>query len=158
MFELLILLLIVWLIKRGNGKNKKLKKLNKRSVPVGNTQNTLKTFADQLIKAATETNQKLQNQEKPPVYSSQLGEGRYIATTARMEEEFRGSMQTDSTEGECLCDPELEHERIQEIVPESVYTNEIGNEPLIDYSVRGLVQGFVMGEILTRPAQRIKRR
>ena len=66
-------------------------------------------------------------------------------------------MQVNSTEGECICDPELEHEREKEPVPTSVYAGEIGKEPLVDFSARGVLQGFVMSEILTRPVQRARR-
>ncbi len=74
------------------------------------------------------------------------------------EGSFRGSMQTESTEGECICEPELEHGRKAEPESESVYASEIGREPLVDFSSRGILQGVVMSEILTRPAQRAGRR
>ena len=69
-----------------------------------------------------------------------------------------GSMMFDSSEGECLCDPELEHERIAEEDPQSVYAQEIGSENRLDFSAQGLRQAIVMNEILTRPAQRFGRR
>ena len=65
-----------------------------------------------------------------------------------------GSMMYDSSEGECICDPELEHEREIKVEPESVYANQIGREPLLDFSSKGILQGVVMNEILTRPTQR----
>ena len=65
-----------------------------------------------------------------------------------------GSMTFDSTEGECLCEPELEHERPVSTVSQTVYEGEIGREPLVDFSAKGVLQGFVMNEILTRPVQR----
>ena len=68
-----------------------------------------------------------------------------------------GSMQIDSTEGECLCDPLLDHERVADNEPESVYAGEIGREPLLDLSTKGLYQGIVMSEVLKRPAERWRR-
>ncbi len=64
----------------------------------------------------------------------------------------------ESLEGECICDPELEHERESVSEPESVYTGEIGKERLVDYSPRGILQGVIMSEILTRPSKRTMRR
>ncbi len=72
--------------------------------------------------------------------------------------ETMGSMAFDSTEGECICDPELEHERVTEVDPQSVYANEIGAEPVLDFSAKGILQGVIMSEVLTRPAQRARKR
>lgn len=69
-----------------------------------------------------------------------------------------GSMMFDSTEGECVCEPELGHEPENVPAPESVYAGEIGREPLVDFSARGIMQGVVMSEILARPAQRARHR
>ena len=85
------------------------------------------------------------------------GEGTFQPSFSA-EEPFRGSMSADSTEGECICEPELEHVRETKPEPASVYAGEIGREPLVDFSSRGLMQGIVMSEILTRPAQRTRRR
>lgn len=70
---------------------------------------------------------------------------------------YMGSLHETSTEGEDLCDPTLAHERSTPVSPESVYAGEIGREPVLDFSPRGLYQGIVMSEILTRPAQRARR-
>lgn len=67
---------------------------------------------------------------------------------------WTGSMNVHSDEGEDLCDPSLGHERESAADPQSVYAGEIGREPLLDTSPRGLMQGVIMSEILTRPAQR----
>lgn len=66
-------------------------------------------------------------------------------------EPFRGSLEAESTEGECTCDPSLEHERIARQDPASVYAGEIGasSSPL-SLTPHGLVRGVVMAEILTR--------
>lgn len=100
----------------------------------------------------------------PPVFSFEeskvsfeTGEGENGVVPPSMEGVFRGSMAYDSNEGECVCDPELAHGPNEEIEPESVYSNEIGHESLTDFSARGLLQGIVMNEILTRPDQRMKR-
>ena len=62
-----------------------------------------------------------------------------------------GSLHTESTEGLDLCDPSLEHDRDLPEDPQSVYAGEIGREPLLDLSARGIYQGVVMSEILKRP-------
>ena len=67
---------------------------------------------------------------------------------------FSGSLNMESTEGEDLCEPTLGHERELTVEAGSVYENEIGREPLMDFSAKGLLQGVVMSEILIRPAQR----
>ena len=73
--------------------------------------------------------------------------------------EESGSMVFDSTEGECICDPELEHERETPVDPQSVYANAIGaKEPVLDFSAKGILQGVIMSEVLTRPAQRGRKR
>jgi len=73
-------------------------------------------------------------------------------------EEYMGSMHADTSEGEDACDPLLAHERREFIDPESVYAAEIGREPLLDLSARGIFQGVVMSEILARPKKRSVRR
>jgi len=65
--------------------------------------------------------------------------------------DWSGSLSADSAEGEDLCDPSLGHEREIAADPRSVYAGEIGRESLVDTSPRGLIQGVVMSEILTRP-------
>ena len=83
------------------------------------------------------------------------GEGESAQMAAeQVEGVFSGSLMAESTEGECLCDPILEHTAPTAPAPESVYAGEIGKEPSLDFSARGIVQGLVMGEILTRPTQR----
>ena len=83
------------------------------------------------------------------------GEGESAAAgTEQVEGVSSGSLMAESTEGECLCDPDLEHGVQPAPAAESVYAGEIGKEPPLDLSARGIVQGFVMGEILTRPTQR----
>ena len=69
-----------------------------------------------------------------------------------------GSLMAESTEGVDLCDPELEHDRVITPNPHSVYADEIGAEYKLDLSPNGLWQGVVMSEILTRPAERNRRK
>ena len=64
---------------------------------------------------------------------------------------WTGSMNVQSSEGEDLCDPDLGHDRETILDAQSVYANEIGREPLVDTSARGILQGVIMSEILTRP-------
>ena len=85
----------------------------------------------------------------PPV--KEAGEGQSVYAPPP---EYAGSMYMDSTEGEDLCDPALEHDRPERTDPRSVYANEIGAQRRLDFSPEGLWQGVVMSEILTRPADR----
>lgn len=73
------------------------------------------------------------------------------------EGEYRGSMETVTTEGMDFCDPALEHVRQEMKDPESVYANEIGSEQTLDLSPQGIYQGVVMSEILSRPVCRRSR-
>lgn len=77
------------------------------------------------------------------------------AESFRME--YMGSLHETSHEGEDLCDPDLEHSRSTPVSLESVYAEEIGREPMLDFSARGLYQGIVMSEILARPSRRAGR-
>ena len=141
---LIVLALIVWAIAQASKKNKKRKAkavlstkreiLSERSAKRAAQQHTEQTFTETV-----------------------LGEGESVTAFARMEPAFRGSMQEESTEGECICDPELGHEREQTPAPDSVYENEIGREPLIDFSAKDWMRGVVMSEILAKPAQRMRR-
>ena len=73
-------------------------------------------------------------------------------------EEYMGSLYADTSEGEDACDPLLGHERREPVDAESVYANEIGKEPVLDLSAKGLYQGVVMSEILARSQRRAVRR
>lgn len=89
----------------------------------------------------------------PPVQAAGEGQSVYAPPP-----EYAGSMYMDSTEGEDLCDPALEHDRPERTDPHSVYANEIGVQHRLDFSPEGLWQGVVMSEILTRPADRQRRK
>ena len=152
---LLILVLIGWVFSKMNQNTKKqMKKQAASSVIVGNAAERRAKRMEQL-RAEAEKRRVQSAQEKAPQYAE--GEG-VFQPSFMAEEPFRGSMEAESTEGECICDPELEHERETKPEPASVYAGEIGREPLVDFSARGLMQGIVMSEILARPAQRTRRR
>ncbi len=155
---LLVVFLIGWVISRMNKKNKKPKKTTSGLGAYKENSAQLKaTHAAKLYAELDKRNSQLA-EEKTAVLQHEIGEGESAAVHFQMEETFRGSMQVDSNEGECICDPELEHEREQVTASESVYASEIGREPLMDFSALGLLQGVVMSEILTRPVQRVRRR
>lgn len=71
--------------------------------------------------------------------------------------DFRGSLKAKTSEGECLCDPALEHDRNVYEDAASVYATEISDAPKLDLSARGIWQGVVMSEVLARPGQRFRR-
>lgn len=71
-----------------------------------------------------------------------------------MEPAYQGSLGGGSTEGEDVCDPTLEHARPNRDELESVYAEEIGAEPLMDFSAKAILQGVVMSEVFARPGQR----
>jgi len=154
---ILVLVLIGWIISQMSKKNKKTKArvasgFQKEKTSQPKAARAAKTYAE-IEKRKAQT-----IQEKTAAVQHAFGEGESAVSPFPMEESFRGSMQAESMEGECICDPELEHEREQVTAPESVYAGEIGREPIVDVSARGLMQGIVMNEILTRPAQRARRR
>ena len=75
-----------------------------------------------------------------------------------IQQMWSGSLEVDSSEGEDLCDPALGHEReVKPMDAQSVYANAISSEPLLDPTPRALLQGVIMSEILTRPADRRRR-
>lgn len=84
-------------------------------------------------------------------------EGKSIPTSFSDEAAFRGSLPLESLEGECVCEPELDHVHEVETATESVYTEQIDGQKLVDTSAHGIMQAFVMNEILTRPKQRLRR-
>lgn len=153
---LIVLALIVWAIAQASKKNKK-----RKAKAVLSTKREI--LSERSAKRAAQQHTELPKQETMPAQEMQtftepvLGEGESVTAFARMEPAFRGSMQMESTEGECICDPELGHEREQTPAPASVYENEIGREPLIDFSAKDWMRGVVMSEILAKPAQRTRR-
>lgn len=152
---LLFLLLIGWLISKMKKKNKETSTGNLNAA-----RSVANRRAERLaqIQAQTEKRKAQLAEEKRAAETLSAGEGESLHGIEVMEPSFSGSMDVDSTEGECICDPELEHERKTAPEPQSVYSQEIGRDQLIDFSPKGVLQGFVMNEIMTRPAQRARRR
>jgi len=150
--EGLIYLLIVvgWIISAVNKKKKKAAKKKPSSFSGAQTVNAAANREQRIAQMRAELERrKMERQRNAEEQLTFIPEGASYGET--------GSMKYDSSEGECICDPELEHERETVSTEETVYTNEIGSKPLVDFSARGIMQGVVMNEILTRPAQRAKR-
>jgi len=147
---LIAMLLIGWIIssisKKGKGKKTVHTTVNR---PQSNQTAVQRAeYASKLRAELEKRKQELAAQPAVPAFAV-LNEGESSGDA--------GSMMFDSSEGECICDPELEHERQEAPAPESVYAGQIGNEPIVDFSAKGILQGVVMNEILTRPAQRFRR-
>ena len=137
---ILVLVLIGWLIKSMSSKKKGKSKAGHQAKrrPV--------SFASQ--PQADFSKKENLFQEIPQTSASPAeGEGSF-------QKIWTGSMDAHSSEGEDLCDPDLGHEREIILDSQSVYASEIGREPLVDLSAKGLLQGVIMSEILTRPTQR----
>ena len=112
-------------------------------------------------KAAAAHNEQLRRQlgiqDIFPAYHPPLEEEKYVsAEGVGQTEVYRGSLNAQSNEGECACDPSLEHEREAYSDPDSVYATEIGDAAKLDFSPQGIMQGVVMSEVLKRPAQRFR--
>ena len=151
---LLFLVLLYWLFKKATGAAKK--QMKKQSSPDERT----KRMAEEIKRARREKQLSMQQVSSQPV-----GEGESHMEYTRdahgcvsQEKEYMGSLLADTSEGEDACEQDLGHERETVIAPESVYANEIGSEPVLDLSARGIYQGVVRSEMLTRPAQRMRRR
>lgn len=152
-----VLVLIGWIVSMIGKKNKRKAKKAAFSFP--------KESAAQRKAAAAEKGyaelgtHNVQPQKNTRSYfETAIEEGESSAEPELSEALFRGSMQVESTEGECTCEPELEHKREDLVTTPEVYAGEIGREPLVDFSSRGVLQGFVMSEILARPDRRVRRR
>ena len=113
-------------------------------------------------KAAAAHNEQLRRQlrmeELFPAYRPPVAEEGDVSSEGMGQNEvYRGSLNAETTEGECVCDPSLEHDRETYSDPDSVYATEIGDVPKLDFSPQGIMQGVVMSEILARPSQRFRR-
>lgn len=93
-----------------------------------------------------------------PVQTVLEGQSRLMRDPDTARPQYMGSMVVDSDEGEDTCDPALMHDRELPADLQSVYAHQIGAEHRLDLSPDGLWQGVVMSEILTRPAERNKRK
>lgn len=154
---LLILLLIGWLVSQMSKKNKQPK-----SAQTLNAQKDLvekqKAARQARVQAELDKRRAEAEKEQKNVQTVFVNAREAELYASAMEPAFRGSMEVESTEGECLCDPELEHERENAVAEGSVYSGEIGKESMVDFSARGMMQGVVMSEILNRPVRRAARR
>ena len=152
-----VLVLIGWIISLIGKKNKRKAKKAAFSFPKESAAQRKATVAEKVY-AELET-RNVQPQVAPRAYfETAIGEGESSAEPELTEALFRGSMQVESTEGECTCEPELEHKREDLVTTSEVYAGELGREPLVDFSSRGVLQGFVMSEILARPSRCVRRR
>ena len=148
---LIILLLISWIVS-AVGKKKKGKKTGAAAKPAAQNINAHKQREARIAQVRQELERRkaeLKEQEESRQWSM-IPEGVFTGEGV--------SMQFESTEGECICEPELEHERAITEDPQSVYAQEIGSESKLDFSAQAIRQAIVMNEILTRPAQRCGRR
>jgi len=162
MDELLLLAFLFWIFKaiakKGKGKTKQ-----KKTAERARVERMAKEIqrARQAKQASVQPSEPISVQTAAPVMAE--GES-YMAFTqdahgcVSEQEEYMGSLRADSSEGEDACDPALEHERKILPDPASVYAGEIGSEPVLDLSARGIYQGVVMSEILNRPVRRMRRR
>ena len=134
---ILVLVLIGWLIKSMSSKKKSRSKADDQAKqrPV--------SFAFQPQEGSPKNESFFQQMPKTNAVPAE-GEGSF-------QQIWTGSMNVQSSEGEDLCDPDLGHDRETILDAQSVYANEIGREPLVDTSARGILQGVIMSEILTRP-------
>lgn len=69
---------------------------------------------------------------------------------------YTGSLGVSSTEGMDLCDSTLNHDRIIVEEPEAEFLNEYEGSALLPFpfTADAVMQGVIMSEVLTRPAQR----
>lgn len=155
--EMILMALLWWVIAKAAGAKKKKKKQAESdwraqvAKMLAQEENDAKKRAARVSRTQTE-------QPKPVILNAHhepLAEGESHQTLTSFSEgaQYVGSLHTTSTEGFDTCDPTLLHDA-PVIEPESVYANQIGAEPVLDFSPRGLYQGVVMSEILTRPGLR----
>ena len=156
-------MLLVWAIVSVAAKSKK---------TAGGAQgaNARKEAATQ-TKQAPQASHKTKQEHRKSATKTSMGEGRpgqiaegmsgFTTITHRLDTSMRyteyvGSLGSGSTEGEDVCDPSLQHgESSLEDELNPIYATAISTqEPMLDLSKKGLLQGIVMSEILTRPAQR----
>lgn len=149
---LLILLLIGWTVKSLSQAALRSKKGNTAAQP------SVKVVLDEAQKVKIQQARQMMQQMTIPMEEEEYrapAEGECAPEHMHSAEgEYRGSMEAVATEGMDFCDPALEHARRISPDPESVYAGEIGSQPVLDLSSRGIYQAVVMSEVLARPAQR----
>lgn len=147
---LFAILILYWMINSVFGKKSKTKNA-KRSALSDAAQvhaERARQIHEELVKRKEEKDQQLAMED---IHAAPAGEGEALPCFEGFG--HTGSMHVETTEGKDLCDPSLEHDR-ETPDPQSVYANEIGREPMLDFSAKGIYQGVVMSEILKRPADR----
>ena len=155
---ILFLLLLYWIF----GKNKKKKAEKKGIDPKRASVQKRIECAMQMMNEKNRPETKAAPAPQPAQIMPGEGESHMAFTQdahgcVSEQEEYMGSMLVDSSEGEDACDPSLEHERMQHAADPVIQLEEIGREPVLDLSSRGIWQGVVMNEILTRPSERMRR-
>lgn len=120
----------------------------------------MKARTEEAIRRQAESQQTVMQEAAVP--ASTIGEGQSHSTIDvdrhdTPQPEYMGSMIVDSDEGECVCDPSISHGGPVRKERQGVYADEIGGEPLLDFSAERLYQGVVMSEILARPCERARR-
>lgn len=173
---LLVLLVVFWIVKAIAGKGGRAAGDTRRKKAAPHKENPV--VAAQRESRAARIQEELQRRQqeraaeavraqpepKQITMEEAMGEGvsayrpiqhRMIQASSPMD--YEGSLGGGSTEGLDTCDPALEHGNRRQMAAEGVYEGEIGGEPLIDLTPRAMIQGIVTSEILTRPAQRMRR-
>ena len=148
---LIAMLIVGWILSAISKKGKSAKTANKNGIQ-GSTAQTAAHRSEYAAKLRAEL-EKRKQESAAPLKREVHGEGESFGAAASSS----GSLSYDSTEGECICDPELEHVREEATTPDTVYEGQIGAESAFDFSAKGILQGVVMNEILTRPVQRYRR-
>lgn len=144
--------LIAWIVASMRKKNKAPSSKRKKALTAQEVTQKAQQLCEEAQSRMAGKQQKAFMQEHEP-----LVEGDSHAVPNATGTEYMGSLHETSTEGEDYCDPELEHRRFVAPSEDSVYAEEIGREPMLDFSAKGLYQGVVMSEILTRPSRRVRR-
>ena len=156
---MVVVALVLWFISQSSKRKKK-----KNTIVYEKKNSATQRRADRLAHIYNEAEERRTKPVDQPAPKKKQqtpgeGEGGFEAIQNESTEVYAsGSLQAQSTEGECICDPALEHVREETIESSSIYAEEIGREPLIDFSAKGVLQGVVMREILKRPAQRVRYR
>ena len=174
MDSLLILLVLFWIVKAvvkkgkragGNGRSEKQPHTGTPTAAAYRAKRAARMQEELQRRQQKRAAEAVRAQPEPKqiTMAEAMGEGfsAYRPMERRMAQasghaDYEGSLGGGSTEGIDTCDPSLEHDRWQPAA-DSVYADEIGGEPLIDISPRAVMNGIVMSEILTRPAQRRRR-
>ena len=150
---LIAMLIVGWILSAISKKGKKKATPNKNAASSQSNAEAVIHRAEYAAKLRAELEKRKRELSAQPQNVSVMAEGESYSHAAAET----GSLSYDSSEGECICDPDLDHVREVETDTGTVYEGQIGNEPAIDFSAKGIMQGVVMSEILTRPTQRYRK-